>query len=115
MISCSLVILFSMGGSISEYRKIVDSGCSPRIEGKCASACTMFLRTGCVTKDALLGFHRAKVSNGNTIAEDYYSRVMSSYYPVAIQSWYNKGPINSHDVVWIKGSEAIRLGAKECK
>ncbi len=41
--------------------------------------------------------------------------VMSSYYPVAIQSWYNKGPINSHDVVWIKGSEAIRLGAKECK
>jgi hypothetical protein len=29
--------------------------------------------------------------------------VMSSYYPVAIQSWYNKGPINSHDVVWIKG------------
>lgn len=104
-----------MGGAIPEFQNSVNSGCSPRIEGQCASACTMYLATGCVTQDALLGFHRASVTGGDTKREEFWSKVMSSYYPAAIQDWYNNGPINSRDVVWIRGKEAIRLGAKECE
>jgi hypothetical protein len=64
VIACVLTIAVHMGGSIPDHQALVRwverSGCEIRIEGDCASACTMLLQVGCVAPGARLGFHRAR-------------------------------------------------------
>lgn len=111
---CALIIAAHMGGSISDHEALVRwverSGCDVRIEGQCASACTMLLAVGCVTPGARLGFHRPEASSH--LAE--WTRRMARLLPPRLARWYLDGPAASRAVVWITGAEAIRLGARRC-
>jgi hypothetical protein len=112
--ACILAITMHMGGSISDHaaavRVMERAGCMAVIEGKCASACTMFLKVGCVTPGARLGFH-APTGTSNPAR---FARIMAEYLPPRLARWYLAGPWKSDIPVWITGTEAIRLGARRC-
>lgn len=114
MIGCVLTIIAHMGGSIPDHQALVRwadrSGCEVRIEGDCASACTMLLEVGCVAPGARLGFHRAK---GDDPA--FWTARMAAALPEPMRAWYLAGPANSRRVVWITAAEAIKMGAKSCR
>lgn len=114
MIGCVLTIIAHMGGSIPDHQAVVRwaerSGCEVRIEGDCASACTMLLEVGCVTPAARLGFHRAKADD-----PEFWTQRMAAPLPPRLREWFLAGPAHSRRVVWISGAEAIAMGATACK
>lgn len=80
---CTLIIAAHMGGSVPQHQMLVAwaerSGCEVRIEGDCASICTMLLRVACITPEARLGFPRPKAINSQD--ERDWAWRMAQYLP----------------------------------
>lgn len=121
--TCILVVSGMMpGGSIPAHEGLVkglrDVGCAVRIESTCASSCTLLLGVpgACVGPKAQLMFHGPQYDGYRAMppAEfERWSRTIAAYYPVRLRSWYLAyGRFGQH---WMKGREAIRLGARACQ
>ncbi len=91
-----------------------------RIEGRCESACTMYLGAAnvCVTRDARLFFHGPS-HFGLPLPErdfDWWSRVIASHYPPPIADWFMQTA--RHRILGgytLTGAEVIRHGVRECR
>jgi hypothetical protein len=88
-----------------------------RIEGRCASACTMWLAAPnvCVTSDARLSFHGPS-HFGLPLPRadfDYWSGVLASHYPPSLAEWFMA--IGRHGEYTIDGAGVIANGwARAC-
>jgi len=103
-----------------ELRNLRASGRRVEIRGNiCYSTCTMLLGLPktCISPDTTFGFH-GPTKSGKRLAPDrfeYFSRVISQYYPAPLQSWYmSTGRNRLRGMHRIKGSEIIRMGIQEC-
>lgn len=121
-LGCIVIALALPGGSIvahETHMRTFDAwGCRIRIEGRCDSACTVFLgaRDVCVTRQASLGFHAAHCPPGAPSCDPAAaSRRMAAHYPPAIRAWYLAGPAHSPRRTAVSGAELIRHGVKECE
>lgn len=103
-----------------ELRNLRASGRRVEIRGNiCYSTCTMLLGLPqtCISPDTTFGFHGPS-KLGRRLPPDrfeYFSRVISQYYPAPLQSWYmTTGRNRITGMHRIKGAEIIRLGARAC-
>ena len=111
----AIIINLSLGGDVGKFGNRIEAGEVAAIKGVCASACTMYLKTGCVYPDATLGFHSSSVTSGKEEDRLKWNNIIASFYPKNLSEWYLAGPANSKRVVWISGKQAIALGAKQCE
>jgi hypothetical protein len=88
-----------------------------RIEGRCASACTMWLAAPnvCVTPDARLSFHGPS-HFGLPLPQsdfDFWSRTIAAHYPPSLAEWFMT--IGRYGDYSISGEGVIANGwAREC-
>ena len=112
------------GGSIRdrliELRNLRASGQRVEIRGEiCFSTCTMLLGLPqtCISPNTTFGFHGPSKS-GKQLKPDrfeYFSRVISQYYPVPLQTWYMSTGRNRISRMYrIKGTEIVRMGVRAC-
>lgn len=111
------VIRNDPGGSVDAYA--VEAEKPSRIVGLCESACTLRLKTGCVTRGARLGFHSPTSRwPGIPLTRAKWeetTRFMASHYPPKIAEWFMAGPRHHSAMAYLSGSEAIALGARACR
>lgn len=107
------------GGSVLTYYEDVRSANlahhQVRIDGYCASACTMKLgaRHACVSPDAVLMFHSARSGGGAYSAAG--NTILMSVYPRAVRNWVRShGALNSLAMTEMSGRQAIALGVRAC-
>lgn len=91
-----------------------------RIEGYCASACSMYLgaRNVCVTRDATIGIHGPSFFGMPLPAAEfeYWSKVIAGYYPPAIAEWFMEtARYRTVGLYTLAGAEVIRHGVRECR
>ena len=120
----SLVIGNDRGGSIRErlirIRDLRISGQPVRIEGDiCYSACTLLigLPQTCVAAETTFGFHGPSYSGRpmSTADFEHTSRVMASYYPPSIRTWFlQEARYDIRSVQRVSGAELIRHGVRAC-
>ncbi len=122
--STTLVVTSDRGGRVidrvHEVRELRREGVRVEIRGNvCYSTCTMYLGLPnvCTIPSTIFGFHgpsRGGVELGKEEFE-YYSTLISNYYPEPLKSWYMaKARYKISGVYKVKGSELIKLGIKEC-
>ena len=112
-----------MGGSVDDraahIQQLRATGTPVRITGTCVSACTMFLLIACVSPRAKLGFHGPATAIGLPMTRAEFDRVsaqMAAHYPPQIAAWFMRtGRLMTGDYYTITGSEAVRMGARECQ
>lgn len=121
----TIIITYNMGGPIAEQVVLVNqlraSGTTVIIDGKCASACTMFLGVprSCVTPGARLGFHGPSTQYAGISLPpadfDYWSGIMASNYPPKIrtQFMHNWRYATTH-ITWLTGAQASMMGVRLC-
>lgn len=120
-----LVITHDLGGALearmAELAALQRSGQPVEIRGQCSSSCTLYLGLPqtCVQRSATLGFHGPQSDiYGLALppAEfEHWSNVMASHYPPMLRRWFMAEARNvTVGIYQISGSEAIRLGAREC-
>lgn len=112
------------GGFVSDRIEHIDalreSGALVVIDGKCASACTLYLVLDktCITKSARLGFHGLARATGKPLPEWYYMRrirQLASFYQPAIKDWFLSGPAwDAGHMEWIEYGQAVQMGVKPC-
>lgn len=99
-------ITHDIGGYFGQYRRAVEkaerNGTLVRIDGLCASACTMYLRLPpgrvCITPRARLLFHQGidKADRRHEAATQW----LFSQYPVAFRQWIAKrGGLTHRDLI----------------
>lgn len=120
------VVSNDRGGSVSarinEINKLRKSGTKIRIEGFCASACTLYLGLKsqvCVTETATLAFHGPSTATpGLLLPYDDFQRItaqMASYYPEPLRRWYMKeGRNNIEGLYSFTGAQLIEMGTRRC-
>ena len=107
------------GGSVHDYVIAVNlatlRGDQVRIAGRCASACTMYLATACVTPRAVLQFHAARNEATGKI-DRAVTRDMAAYYPAPLRKWFmaNAAHLSGNHYAELTGAQAIALGARKC-
>jgi hypothetical protein len=100
------------GGAVVAYMvKAVGQEAPDRIDGLCASACTIYLSTACVTPRSRLIFHAASV---NGVIHKEMTRAMAGFYPAPLRAWFMDGPAHSLESVELSGAQVIALGVKSC-
>lgn len=103
-----------------ELRNLRASGRRVEIRGRiCYSTCTMLLGLPqtCISPDTTFGFHGPSKSGNRLSPErfEYFSRVISQYYPAPLRSWYmTTGRNRIKGMHRIRGSEIIRMGIRAC-
>jgi hypothetical protein len=112
------------GGSVKdrlrEMRDLRASGRPVEIRGAvCFSTCTMLLGLPqtCISPKTVFGFHGPSRDGRRLKVEEfeYYSQVISQYYPDELKVWYmKKGRKRFFGVHRIKGSEIIEMGIRAC-
>jgi hypothetical protein len=111
-----IVVKADRGGYLHIYERRMQeffrSGRRVKIDGLCASACTMYLALGsqvCVTPKAQLWFHTARKASGE-INHDW-NRHMLSIYPVKVRAFLG----NELRVEWkvLKGAQ-LRAIVQQC-
>lgn len=114
------------GGSVSdrvnEIKRLRKSGTKIRIQGFCASACTLYLglkNQVCVTETATLAFHGPSTATpGLMLPYDDFQRItaqMASYYPEPLRRWYMKeGRNNIEGLYSFTGAQLIEMGTRRC-
>ena len=114
----ALAIANDMGGALPDYEAQYWSAAfaarEVTITGKCYSACTIWLKSACITRSASLGFHHAVGIPPSHRDWDATTRWIASYYPPQIAQWFLSQARFSSSMVILGGSEAIRMGAREC-
>lgn len=122
----TITIRNDSGGSLQERLDEIEvlrmSGEEIRITGYCASACTMYLvlPNTCVTKGAKLAFHgpQTQYYGVSLTAIDFekWSKLIAEQYPPSIcEKYLNEWRYTTVGAVQISGTEAIRMGVRECK
>jgi hypothetical protein len=107
------------GGSVRDYVIAVSlatlRGDQVRIAGRCASACTMYLATACVTPRAVLQFHAARDEATGKI-DHAVTRDLAAYYPAPLRKWFmaNAAHLSGSQYAELTGAQAIALGAMGC-
>jgi hypothetical protein len=105
------IITYDPGGYIGARAAEIAAQTEPaQIVGYCASACTMYLLTGCVAPGAVLIFHGPEADSPASF--EAWSRVMARHYPPAISVWFLE--TGRYGTWRMTGAEAIRLGARPC-
>lgn len=103
-------IWYDEGGRVDTYEAWAQE--PKRIAGTCISACTIYLRTGCVEPEATLVFHAPGFDSFQPPAvHDYWAERIASSYPPAIADWYlsDYGKTRTKSGAW-----AISKGARQC-
>lgn len=115
------VIRNDSGGVVSQYARNVDlailTGEPIRIEGWCASACTLYLSSPqtCVTPRATLAFHSPR--GGSPAQNAAVAREMAARLPRGLGAWYlsNAAHLNGRDYAALSGAQLIAMGvARAC-
>lgn len=116
-----LIIRDDMGGivAVRAARVAVIGDREVRIEGRCESACTLWLRAPnvCVTPEARLSFHGPSYFGLPLPARDfeYWSRVIASHYPPTLAEWFMREGRHSQTLQTISGADVVRNGwARAC-
>lgn len=118
-----LVVRDDPGGAVMDYAaRVQQLGDQPVvIDGRCMSACTLYLgaRNVCITRGARLYFHGPSSQfYGLGLPPDEFdavSRFMGNHYPEQIKDWFiGVGRYRLVGFFEMGGAEAIALGAKEC-
>jgi hypothetical protein len=113
-------IMASLGGPVGGYltffSKVRQSGERVIIDGPCLSACTLVLSTIprsriCVTPRAVLGFHAPVVvdDNGRKFRSRDVTRAIDASYPPAVRAWIKRHGGLTQDVILLKGRELAAL------
>jgi hypothetical protein len=113
-------IMASLGGPVGGYltffSKVRQSGERVIIDGPCLSACTLVLSTIprsriCVTPRAVLGFHAPVVvdENGRKFRSRDVTRAVDASYPPAVRAWIKRHGGLTQDVILLKGRELAAL------
>jgi hypothetical protein len=113
-------IMGSLGGAVGGYltffSKVRQSGERVIIDGPCLSACTLVLSTIprsriCVTSRAVLGFHAPIVvdENGRKFRSRGVTRAIDASYPPAVRAWIKRHGGLTQDVILLKGRELAAL------
>jgi hypothetical protein len=113
-------IMASLGGPVGGYltffSKVRQSGERVIIDGPCLSACTLVLSTIprsriCVTPRAVLGFHAPVVvdENGRKFRSRDVTRAIDASYPPAVRAWIKRHGGLTQDVILLKGRELAAL------
>lgn len=119
------VIEYDSGGSVearlTELSKLRTNGTNVRIEGFCASACTLYLGLPhtCVAKAATMGFHGPTSQYpGIPLPYEAFQRVtqtMADHYPTPLRDWFmRKGRLETKGLQKFSGAELIKMGARGC-
>jgi hypothetical protein len=104
-------IWYDEGGRVDTYEAWAQE--SKRIAGTCISACTIYLRTGCVEPGATLVFHPPGFPTFEPPAvHDYWAERIASSYPLEIAAWYLSEYGTTRDK---SGAWAISKGARQCR
>jgi hypothetical protein len=113
LFACTTIV-FDEGGVIRDYQSRVAEGNITSISGYCASACTMYLATACVTPSPTLVFHGPT----NYFRQlppryfEYWSEVLASYYPEPLAEWYmSEGRYGWNTLNY---EQLVELGATPC-
>lgn len=115
----ALIITFNPGGDVDRFAYIVTRTERPvRIEGTCASACTMYLgaRDVCVAPWARFMFHQAYTGRDERHARPSRSgtREMESFLPPRVDAFVHGRLPAPPGQLWLTGTELIHLGVREC-
>ena len=112
---------YGAGGRFAVYDPIVaahnKSGELFRIEGRCQSACTLFLgiRNVCIERSAVLAFHGGNDRSGK-ISETSTQHMLNAYKPRLRQYLVAGGYAQTQSFHDVSGAELIdRFGYKECR
>ena len=112
---------YGSGGRFATYDPIVAahnrSGELFRIEGRCQSACTLFLgiRNVCVERSAELAFHGGNDRSGK-ISPASTQHMLNAYRPRLRQYLVAGGYVQTQAFHTISGAELIdKFGYKECR
>lgn len=114
-----VVIREDGGGLISSYvgfyDALRDSGVPVEVAGECDSACTLVLLLPkaqvCVRHGAVLGFHLARSTLGDTKGDPKYTELMMHrFYPPVVQDWLAKQPPLTLDMTYMPYDTIISLG-----
>ncbi|OUD08143.1 hypothetical protein BVC71_15160 [Marivivens niveibacter] len=111
------VIRNDPGGNVNEYLMNVSmavlTGETIRIDGWCASACTLYLGSTntCVTRSANFGFHAPR--GGSAADNRHAAQVISTRLPAPLGQWYLQNaaflPADQH--VTLSGRQLVQMGA----
>jgi hypothetical protein len=116
----AITIAGDNGGWLEDYflrfRAQVEKGAMFRIDGRCASACTLVLAYPdrvCATKRAVLGFHEARNRNGTR--NQRVTANMMDQYPLSIRDYIaaHGGLPAPTNMMWVSGAE-LRGLVKQC-
>lgn len=115
-----VVIENDLGGSINRYiRKYNEykaSGQRVEIEGRCASACTIYmaLPNACIHPDAKFGFHTATAAGLFPSAEG--NKWVAQFYPPELRKRFLGQYSKSLGFTWLRGHEVLAMNpkAKRC-
>jgi hypothetical protein len=106
----------AVGGYLTFFSKVRQSGERVIIDGPCLSACTLVLSTIprsriCVTSRAVLGFHAPVVvdENGRKFRSRDVTRAIDASYPPAVRAWIKRHGGLTQDVILLKGRELAAL------
>jgi hypothetical protein len=93
--SGALTVKHDNGGVVLDYAKrthrLIKTGEKVRIDGRCASACTLYLAKGtnvCITPRAVLMFHHPYHKNSKKLAKGTAEFMMFNY-PKWVQNYIN--------------------------
>lgn len=99
----TITVFFDPGGVYSDYDNTVSHaatlGVLVRIDGPCASACTLFMRNThvCITPRAKFGFHAAsemrpagKREFNRVVNHAFTKNVFYAQYPTWVQKWLDR-------------------------
>lgn len=103
-----------LGGNLVAYMgRSIGPDAPTRIDGLCASACTVYLATACVTPRARLMFHAA-ARNGRI--DQRATRAMAAMYPAPLRAWFmaNAAHVSGWRFVELSGAQAVGLGVRGC-
>ena len=103
-------VWYDEGGRVDTYEAWAAT--PRRIAGTCISACTIYLRTGCVEPSSTLTFHPPGFDSFQPPAvHQYWAERIAANYPADIAAWY----LSDYDKTRTKtGAWAISKGAKAC-
>lgn len=111
-----------MGGPVQARLEDMQSLHGVRIEGRCYSACTLYLGLPdtCVTLSSRLGFHSpywrlAGFQMPLPFKEwERVTLLMAAQYPEPMRDWWMRDARHRIDTVVISGARAVEMGAKRC-
>ena len=101
-----------IGRYVEKYERLRSSGQKVRIDGLCASACTIVLAAIprdkiCVTSNANLAFHAAWDfgDHGHVVTNPEATQMLYSMYPSRIRRWISSGGGLTHRMIFLRGRQ----------